>query len=153
MSAPTYRDRVDGTIVQAIQFIKDDPRTHWHVNLGHPVAKALQDKYWVMTDEGPAEVADRDFVVLSDRTGERPNATGLRIVKEAEFTARFDPVIAVERRDGTRLVYTLQPGETWAMLDDNLIISHPDRAPLIIYPDGTAKEIELKSPIMVEPTA
>ena len=144
MSAPTYRDRVDGTIVQAIQFIKDDPRTHWHVNLGHPVAKALQDKFWVLTvDNGPVEINDRDFVISSDGA--------LRVLSEADFQARFEPVVVVESRDGTkRALYTLQPGETWTRLDDNLIVAHPERAPIMIMPDGTTQVIELKSPMMVE---
>jgi hypothetical protein len=47
-----------------------------------------------------------------------------------------------EARAGVRLLYMLQPGERWALLDDDrAMVVHPDRPPKVVYPDGSVEEI------------
>jgi hypothetical protein len=47
-----------------------------------------------------------------------------------------------EARAGVRLLYTLKPGERWALLDDDrAMVVHPDRPPKVLYPDGSVAEI------------
>jgi hypothetical protein len=42
----------------------------------------------------------------------------------------------------SRLLYTLKPGERWALLDaDRAMVVHPDRPPKVVYPDGRVEEI------------
>ena len=84
MTAPRYR-AADGSEVEAVQFIKGDPRTHWHVNFGHPVAQALQGCHWVLTANGPIEVAGGNYVV-------RRNGGAPEIVPAADFEAAYQPV-------------------------------------------------------------
>lgn len=39
-------------------------------------------------------------------------------------------------------IYTLKPGENWAIYKTWLVITHPDRLPFIIHADGTIEEIK-----------
>jgi hypothetical protein len=50
----------------------------------------------------------------------------------------------MERREGTKHIYTLQPGEKWTMFRDLIIVAHPDRQPKIIHPDGSITELKLE---------
>ena len=86
MTVPSHR-AADGSEVEAVQFIKADPTTHWHVNFGHPVAKALDGCHWVLTASGPIEVADGNYVV-------RRNGGAPEIVPAADFEAAYQPVSA-----------------------------------------------------------
>lgn len=83
MSTPKFRCRVNGTIAEAIRFIKDDPTTHWHVNFGHPKIAELKDKCYVFTDKGPETPNDGDWVVRTN--------TRLTIMTDAEFRSAYDP--------------------------------------------------------------
>jgi hypothetical protein len=42
-----------------------------------------------------------------------------------------------------RHVYTLQPGEDWALFKGLLIVIHPERPPKIIREDGTEEGVEV----------
>lgn len=72
MSAPVFinkhHDRYPERAlrVEAIQFIQDDPSTHWHVNLGHPSIQALENIHWV-AGATPTEIADGSWVVKDDQ--------------------------------------------------------------------------------------
>lgn len=47
-----------------------------------------------------------------------------------------------DARKGVRLLYTIKPGERWALLDDGrVMVVHPDRPPKVVYPDGRVEEI------------
>ena len=47
-----------------------------------------------------------------------------------------------QARAGVRLLYMLQPGERWALLDDDrAMVVHPDRPPKVVHPDGSVEEI------------
>ena len=47
-----------------------------------------------------------------------------------------------EARVGVRLLYTLKPGERWALLDDDrVMVVHSNRPPKVVYPDGRVEEI------------
>lgn len=48
----------------------------------------------------------------------------------------------IKRREGIKHIYTLQPGETWTMFRDLIIVAHPERQPKIIHPDGTISELK-----------
>jgi hypothetical protein len=40
------------------------------------------------------------------------------------------------------LLYILEQGERWALLDDgSVMVVHPDRSPKVVYPDGRVEEI------------
>lgn len=43
---------------------------------------------------------------------------------------------------GTKIIYTLQPGEDWAFYKDSIIVIHPDRHPKIVHLDGTIEELK-----------
>jgi hypothetical protein len=46
-----------------------------------------------------------------------------------------------EARVGVRLLYTLKPGERWALLDDDrVMVVHSNRPPKVVYPDGRVEE-------------
>lgn len=83
IGVPRFVCQVNGTFCEAIRFIKDDPTTHWHVNLGHPVAVDLKDKFWVQTDDGPALIDDGDWVVFTNRRF---------IMNDAAFRSAYNPV-------------------------------------------------------------
>jgi hypothetical protein len=42
-----------------------------------------------------------------------------------------------------KVVYTLQPGETYAFYDGKIVVVHPDRPPIIVYTDGSIEVVEL----------
>src|SRR5712671_2431739 len=47
-----------------------------------------------------------------------------------------------EGRPREGLLYILEPGERWELLDDGtLMVVHPDRLPKVVYPDGRVEEI------------
>lgn len=93
MSAPQYRSRTDpGDVVEAVQFIEFNPRTHWHVNKGHPVAVDLADRYWVLTEVGPFLIADGDYVVQRPPSALQPNAPKREVVPAALFEARYESI-------------------------------------------------------------
>lgn len=81
MSAPRYRNKADDSIVEAIQFVFDDPRTHWHVNFGHKSIELLQGIYWVTTVDGVEEIEDRDWVVK--------DSAGLRRLSHEAFVDAY----------------------------------------------------------------
>lgn len=88
MSAPEFVSKTNAEVrCEAIQFIQDDPTTHWHVNLGHPFMEAVQGKYWVMTVAGVQLIKDRDWVVKG--------SDGLTIVDAGQFSSSFSPVPVV----------------------------------------------------------
>ena len=89
MTTPQFRNKKSGTVSEAIQFIKDDPTTHWHVNLGHPVAEALKDKFWSRTLDGPTLVEDKDWIVRTVGA----NSDCVQVVKQGPFVIEFERVI------------------------------------------------------------
>ena len=56
--------------------------------------------------------------------------------------------LCTKRRDGTHVIYEMQPGDTWAFGDGVVVICNPDHPPKIIESDGTVVEIE---PLWVRP--
>jgi hypothetical protein len=47
-----------------------------------------------------------------------------------------------EERPRGGLLYMLEPGERWELLDDgSVMVVHPDRLPKVVYPDGRVEEI------------
>lgn len=54
-------------VIDAVQFRKDDPTTHHHVNFGFPnppgSGSTLDGKFWVQTLEGPLTVSDGDWII------------------------------------------------------------------------------------------
>lgn len=89
MTAPIYINRSHNQFpeqslkVEAVQFIVDNPRTHWHVNFGHPKIETLKDLYWVHTIHGPVEIADRQWVVKND--------LGISIFNDQIFSDIYQP--------------------------------------------------------------
>ena len=46
-----------------------------------------------------------------------------------------------KRRAGISRLYTLQPRERWALLnDDRVLVVHPNRPPKVVYPDGRVEQ-------------
>ena len=46
-----------------------------------------------------------------------------------------------KRRVGISRLYTLQPRERWALLnDDRVLVVHPNRPPKVVYPDGRVEQ-------------
>jgi hypothetical protein len=44
------------------------------------------------------------------------------------------------------LLYILEQGERWALLDDgSVMVVHPDRSPKVVGPDGRVEEIAASS--------
>jgi hypothetical protein len=85
MTAPRYRNKLDGSVVQAIQFVQDDERTHWHVNRGDHDVKGLENQYWCNTSHGREMVDDLDWIVQSS-VNQRDVMTPL------EFGLKFEPL-------------------------------------------------------------
>jgi hypothetical protein len=70
------RYQFQGQEVKAVQYRAADPRTHWHVNVGDAIAKAIGSPY-VRVGERPSPISDGDWVVSG--------ADALRVVPDAEF--------------------------------------------------------------------
>jgi hypothetical protein len=46
-----------------------------------------------------------------------------------------------EGRAREGLLYILEQGERWALLDDgSVMVVHPDRSPKVVYPDGRVED-------------
>lgn len=89
MSTPRYRDKDDGSEVEAVQFVQADPRTHWHINIGDLVSETLGGAYWTMSAQGPVVVNDGDWIVR--------RADGSLGVKDAaEFAAYYEILPEIE---------------------------------------------------------
>lgn len=44
-----YLRKIDSKVVEAVQYVEDDPTTHFHVNVGDTVSLALGGKPYVRT--------------------------------------------------------------------------------------------------------
>ena len=53
-------------VIEATQFLADDPVTHQHVNYSGPKENckgSLDGKHWVQTMEGPLIVSEGDWII------------------------------------------------------------------------------------------
>lgn len=59
-----------------------------------------------------------------------------------------DPEQPLPGMRGMKVLYTLEPGESYKFWDGRIIVVHPDRPPKIVHADGTTEIITAVAPVL-----